>query len=62
MKPKIRKYLVTMEREILFTAEVEVEAESEDVAKDLALNIADSSGGYWMEQDCLSHMSKAKKL
>ena len=61
MKKKLKKYTVKMEREVRFTAEVDVEAESEDVAKDMAMNIADESGGYWVEQDCISHTARVTK-
>ena len=58
----MKKYEVRILREIEYRAVVEVEAESEDVAKQMAQNIADESGGYFVEGDVLSQTFKVKVL
>lgn len=59
----LTRYEVTIEREVRYRAVVEVEAENEDVAKDMAKNLADAPrSGYWLEDACLSQTSKAKAL
>lgn len=59
---KLKKYKVTMVREVEYHANVEVEAESADVAKQMAENIADGGRGYWVEGDCIAHTAKAEVI
>lgn len=68
-KPKkaLKKYEVTIEREIRHHAVVEVEAESVDVAKQMAVIVADngnpysnSYSNYWTKGDTVSETIKAK--
>lgn len=57
------KYEVTLTREIEHEAVVEVEAESEDVAKQLAEAMADAPNArYWQEQSVIAFSSKVKRL
>jgi hypothetical protein len=57
----LRKYEVTITREIEHRAVVEVEAENGDVAKQMAVNMADELGGYWMEDHVTSETFKVKE-
>ena len=59
-KRLLKKYEVTMVREVEYRAVVEVEAESEDVAKQMAEAIADNGSNRWVEGDCLSHTVMVK--
>lgn len=66
-KPKLvlKKYEVTIVREIEHRAVIEVEAESEDVAKQMAENIADNGNPYsnhWVEGDTISQTTKVKVM
>ena len=59
------KYEVTIVREVEHRAVIEVEAESEDVAKQMAETIADNGNPYsnrWVEGDCLSQNIKVKVI
>lgn len=61
----MRKYEVTILREIEYRAVIEVEAESEDVAKQMAQNIADNGNPYsnrWQEDHVLSQTFKVKVI
>jgi hypothetical protein len=60
---QMRKYEVTIIREIEHRAVVELEAESEDVAKQMAENMADEGGhSYWREGDTISQTFRVKDL
>lgn len=64
-KKKLQRYEVTIIREIEHRAVIEVEAESEDVAKQMAENLADNHNpyaNYWVEGDCIDQTFKVKKL
>lgn len=61
-KAVLKTYEVRLIREVEYHTVVEVEAESEDVAKDMAANEADSGRGYWSEGACLSHSAKVKEI
>jgi hypothetical protein len=64
-RKQMRKYEVTITREIEHRAVVEVEAESDDVAQQMALNIADNGNPYsnrWVEGDLISQSIKTKVI
>lgn len=61
----MRKYEVTIIREIEYRAVIEVEAESEDVAQQMALNVADNGNPYsnrWLEDHVNSQSFKVKVI
>lgn len=61
----MKKYQVTIIREIEHRAVVEVEAESIDVAKQMAMNIVDNTNPYqncWREGDVVSQDFKVKEI
>ena len=69
-KPKkqklpMKKYEVTIIREVEYRAVIEVEAESFDVAKQMAINIADNGNPYsnrWVEGELMSQSFAVKVL
>lgn len=64
-KKPLKKYEVTILREIEYRAVVEVEAESEDVAQQMAVNTADHPhphNRHWQEDHVLSQTFKVKVL
>lgn len=59
--PNLKRYIVTIRREIEHRAEVEVEAESQDVAKQLAETVVDNHRpSLWREGDVLSNTVTVK--
>ena len=60
-KAKLSRYIVTLKREVEFTAEIEVEARSAEEAQDTAANMADDArASFWREGDVTSESAKAK--
>lgn len=59
----MKRYEVTITREIEHRAVIEVEAESSDVAKQMADNIADDpKGNHWREGDVIANSYKIKVI
>lgn len=62
-KLSLKKYQVTIVREVEHRAVVDVEAETEDVAKQMAEIVADEPrSGCWVEGHIISSTIRAKEI
>lgn len=59
---KLRKYEVTVRREVVYTCVVEVEARSTEEARDVAKDAADNADSCWIEGSVLDERISAVKV
>jgi hypothetical protein len=59
---KLRKYEVTIRREVEYTCVVEVEARSTEEARDVARDAADNADSRWLEGGVLDERVTSVKI